>query len=444
MQTTWIDRLKALPEEAKFRVVARLQEDRDRQTYHEWSTWTRERQNWPGSDPDVWLMLAGRGFGKTRAGAEWIRSVALRTHGARIALIGANASDVRNIMVEGASGLMALGDPRWRPTFYPSRGELRWSQTGAVATVYSAEVPDSLRGPEHHAAWGDELAKWARPEETLTNLRMGLRLGKRPKLLLTTTPKPSRLLASLLEDPAVAVTRGSTFENHALPPAFLSAMQRDFAGTRRGRQELDGELLSELEGALWTRGMLESLRVQKAPGLLRRVVVGVDPPAGGNGPDAALCGIVVAGLGPVGRNGEDIAYVLADASLGGQSPEGWARAVALAARDWDADRVIAEVNNGGDMVEAVLKGVASGLPVRSVRASRCKVARAEPVAALYEAGRVRHVGTMPQLEDELCGLLAGGDYAGPGKSPDRADALVWALTELMLGKAERRPQVRAI
>ncbi|MBV7255217.1 DNA-packaging protein [Pacificimonas sp. WHA3] len=437
-------RLKALNVIEALQLVRMLRPEVRDHLLTSWPSWARRGQLWPDEVKTIWLMLAGRGFGKTRAGAEWVRNVAETVFGARIALVGATAADVRSVMIEGASGLMALGDPRFRPTFYPSRGELKWSQTGAVAKVYTAEAPDGLRGPEHHAAWGDEFAKWAQPEETLANLRMGLRLGDEPRLLLTTTPKPSRLLAALVEDPAVVITRGSTFENHALPDGFIAAMQRDYGGTQRGRQELEGELLSEQEGALWTRAMLEALRVRQGSAELRRVVVGVDPPAGGAGPEAAMCGIVVVGLASAGRDGRDRAYVLADMSIGGQSPEGWARQVVLAAERWAADRVIAEVNNGGDMVTAVLRGVAPHLPVRPVRASRGKVARAEPVAALYEAGQVHHVGAMPELEDQMCGLLMGGDYAGPGGSPDRADALVWALTELMLGAKSGVPKVHAL
>lgn len=409
----------------------------------DWRSWARTSQLWPqgesGDAAAIWLMLAGRGFGKTRAGAEWVREIAETVPGARIALVGATIDEVRRVMVEGSSGLQAIGAPAFRPTFYPARRLLKWDATGAVAILYSAEVPDGLRGPEHHAAWGDEFAKWARPEETLANLRMGLRLGAAPKLLLTTTPKPSRLLTKLIEDPAVVVTRGSTFDNRALPAAFTAAMQRDYGGTRRGRQELDGELLSDLEGALWRRDLLERARVTAVPVDLRRTVVGVDPPAGGESADAALCGIVVVGLGM-----DDRGYVLADASVGGVSPEGWARAVADASAAYEADKVIAEVNNGGDMVTSVLRGVARGLPVKAVRASRGKVARAEPVSALYDTDRIRHVGAFPELEDELCGLIAGGRYAGPGASPDRADALVWALTELMLGETARVPGVRTL
>jgi predicted phage terminase large subunit-like protein len=295
---------------------------------------------------------------------------------------------------------------------------------------------NGLRGPQHSHVWGDEIAKWQGGVAVWDNAMMGLRLGAAPRALATTTPRPVPLLRRLLAQGDVAVTRGRTADNlSALPPAFLQAMKRDYAGTRLGRQELDGEMLLDLEGALWTRDLLERCRAPRieapvdgaADGpLLRRVVVGVDPPAGSTG-DA--CGIVVAGIGPDGR-----AHVIDDASVERATPETWARAVARAHHRWGADRIVAEANNGGAMVESVLRAADAGLPVRLVHASRGKVARAEPVATLYEAGRVVHAGLFAQLEDEMCGLLAGGEYAGPGRSPDRADALVWALTDLMLGR----------
>lgn len=407
---------------------------------HFWDYRARGGQDWPTSERDIWLMLAGRGFGKTRAGAEWVRTIAETTVDGRIALVGATLDDVRRVMVEGPSGLLNIGEPEFRPAFYPARKLLKWRATGASAVMFSAEAAEGLRGPEHHAAWGDELAKWPRAEEAFDNLRMGLRLGPNPRLLLTTTPKLSRLLKRLMADPDVAVTRGSTAENPALPASFRRAMQRAYGGTRLGRQELDGELIEDIEGALWTRAMLERCRVGAAPRAeeLRRVVVGVDPPAGGSGAGAALCGIVVAGLGPGG-----VAFVLADMSVAG-GPATWTAQVAKVFARFGADRVVAEVNQGGDMVAALLQAADERLPLRTVRASRGKSARAEPVATLYERGEVRHVGAMPELEDELCGLVLGGGYEGPGRSPDRADALVWALTELKLGGPERRPGVRVL
>lgn len=385
----------------------------------------------------TWLIMAGRGFGKTRAGAEWVRSIAEADEHARIALVGASLGEVRAVMVEGESGLIAVCPPDRRPVFEPSLRRLRWPH-GAEALLYSAAEPESLRGPQHSHGWCDELAKWpashGRAESAWNNLQLGLRLGKTQRVLVTTTPRSVPLLRRLLADDAVAVTRGRTEDNgRNLPAAFIETMRSDYGGSALGRQELDGELLEDIEGALWSRTLLERCRADRLPdGRLTRVVVGVDPPASAMG-DA--CGIVVAA-----HEDDGGAVVLADCSVEKPSPERWARAVAETARIWGADRVVAEANQGGAMVASVLRAADVSLPVKLVHASRGKVARAEPVAALYEAGRVRHAGTFAQLEDELCGLMAGGGYEGGGRSPDRADALVWALTELMLGK-QGRPRV---
>ena len=409
---------------------------------YNWRFWARPSQLSPRRrDWETWLILAGRGFGKTRAGAEYVRGWAQRDPGARIALVGATMADVRDVMVEGPSGLIAIAPPAKRPKLELSRRRLVWPN-GARAFLYSAEEPGQLRGPEHHLAWCDELAKWEHPEAAWMNLRLGLRLGERPRAVVTTTPRPLPLLKALLADPRVAVTRGGTRENAAnLPPAFLDAVERAFAGTRLGRQELEGELVEAVEGALWTPAMLEraeALGAAGAPGL-NRVVVGVDPPAG-VGAAADACGIIVAA-----RGADGLGWVLADRSVTGLSPEGWARAVASAAAEFHADRVVAEVNNGGAMVESVLRAVEPALPVRQVRAAHGKVARAEPVAALYETEKVAHCARFATLNAELEGLMAGGGYAGPGRSPDRADALVWALSELLLGgAAAARPGIRII
>jgi len=386
----------------------------------------RSQQPPPGGWP-VWLVMAGRGFGKTRAGAEWIRSIAERDGAARIALVGASIQDARAVMVEGESGLLSIAPEDNRPVWKPSRRELRW-RSGAVATLFGAADPEMLRGPQHSHGWADEIGKWPNGIAAWDNLAMGMRLGARPRIMATTTPRPVPLVMRLAADPAVMVTRGRTADNAAhLPPAFLAEMARTFEGTRLGRQELEGELLLDVEGALWTRALLEQCRhVGPAPDrdVFTRLVVGVDPPASAGG-DA--CGIVVAGLA---RDGT--AFVLEDASVEGASPERWARRVALAAERWRADRIVAEANNGGDMVAAVLRASGLPLPVRLVHASRGKSARAEPVAALYEAGRARHAGFFAPLEDQLCGMTVRGGYEGPGRSPDRADALVWALTEIAL------------
>ena len=404
--------------------------------YH-WAMWARPEQLPPAGDWHTWLVCAGRGFGKTRAGAEWVRSVALGDPKARIALVGASLAEVRSVMIEGESGILAVSTPEHAPLWEPSLRRLSWGG-GAQAFCYSAGEPESLRGPQHSHAWCDEIAKWDNAGDRATaawdNLLMGLRLGERSRVLATTTPRSVPLVKRLLDEAETAVTRGTTYDNEAnLPARFVRRMRRQFGRTTLGRQELDGELLADIEGALWTRAMLEACRAVEPKGDVTRIVVGVDPPASAKG-DA--CGIVVCGV-----DGEGFGTVLADASIERASPERWARAVARAAEQWNADRVVAEANQGGAMVESVLRAADVSLPVKLVHASRGKVARAEPVAALYEAGRVRHVGLFAKLEDQLCGLAIGGGYEGPGRSPDRADALVWALTELMLGRGGR-PRVR--
>ncbi|MDH7639590.1 DNA-packaging protein [Sphingomonas oryzagri] len=402
----------------------------------DWRFWARPSQLPPPGDWRIWLVMAGRGFGKTRAGAEWVRGIAEADPQARIALVGATTADVRRVMIEGESGLLGIAPAGWRPRWEPSLGRLRWPN-GAEARLFSASEPEALRGPQHSHAWCDEIAKWANGQETWDNLMLGLRLGSLPRVMATTTPRPVPLLRGLIGRDDVVVTGGRTRDNRQhLPPGFIAAVTADYAGTRLGRQELDGELIEEIEGAIWPRALIERCRVREAPEMAR-VVLGVDPPAGaGAGSDA--CGIVVAALG---RDG--IGYVIEDASVQGLAPEGWAAAVVSAARRHGADRVIAEANNGGAMVESVLRAGDAGLPVRLVHASRGKAARAEPVSVLYERGQVRHIGAFPALEDELAGFALDGRYEGPGRSPDRADALVWALTALLL---ERRgqPAVRVV
>lgn len=394
----------------------------------------RPDQQPPAGDWSIWALLAGRGFGKTHAGTEWVLGLAGTLPAKRIALVGASLDAARTVMVEGASGLLARAPASAGLSFEPSRRRLRW-RNGSEAHLFSGGEPDLLRGPQFHHAWGDEVAHWPDGEAALTNLRLGIRLGEAPQLLLTTTPRPHGWLKALLAEPGVVVTRGRTSDNRALPAEFIAAMQRRYAGTLIGRQELDGEIIEDLAGALWTRALLDGCRTKAAAGVTR-VVVGVDPPAGGA---EGVCGIVVAGLGPDGN-----AVVLADASVAGAGPNGWARAVVAAAAAHDADRVIVEINNGGDMVTAVLQSVGATLAIQPVRAAHGKVARAEPVASLYREGRVNHSGAMPLLEDQLCGMLESGVYAGPGRSPDRADALVWAIWALLLGNAPGQPAVRSL
>ena len=429
-----VEQISRMPKDDIKRLIGGLSEADVIKFWESWSIWAKPAQLPPAWHWRVWLLQAGRGFGKTRAGAEWVHHVA-QTPGVRIALVGATEDEVRRVMIEGSSGILACAPIGGQPAWEPSRGILTWAN-GSQAIVYSGANAESLRGPEHDYAWCDELAKWAKDEATWDNLRMGMRRGKRPQIVVTTTPRNRALLKRIIASKTTAVTRGGTKDNANTPQSYKNDMQAEYGGTAIGRQELDGDLIEDVEGALWTRDMIEGCRVSTLSSPLRRVVVAVDPPASAGG-DA--CGIVCVGLGA-----DDVGYVIEDASVSGLSPEGWAGVVADVAARQGADRVVAEANNGGDMVRSVLMAADSGLPVRLVHASRGKCARAEPVAALYGRGRVRHVGALPALEDELCGMITGGGYEGPGRSPDRADALVWAVTELMLGKRVVEPRVRVV
>ncbi len=394
---------------------------------HDWCFWARPNQLPPSGAWRVWLLLAGRGFGKTRSGAEWVRSRVEAGSARRIALVAPTAADVRDVMIEGESGLLAVSPPALQPTYEPSKRRLTWPK-GALATCFSAEEPNRLRGPQHDAAWCDELAAWRNPE-TWDMLMLGLRLGADPRCVVTTTPKPVRLLRQLLGDAGAVVTRGSTYDNRDnLAPAFLAEIVRRYEGTRLGRQEIEAELLDDTPGALWTRDAIERARVAVLPAL-RRVVVAVDP-ATSAGEEADETGIIVAALGQDGQG-----YVLDD--LSGRWPSvGWARRAVAAYHARQADRVVAEVNNGGDLVEATIRMVDAGVAYRAVHAARGKALRAEPVAALYEQGRVHHVGSFPALEDQMCAFAPDFDRRVMGYSPDRLDALVWALTDLMVGPAD--------
>lgn len=381
--------------------------------------WARPDQLPPSSPWQRWLILAGRGWGKTRTGAEWVRDRALRDPGCRVALVARTAADVRDVIVEGESGILAVHAPSERPTWEPSRRRLTWPN-GSMATTYSADVPDQLRGPQHHYAWADELASWERPD-TWDQLIFGLRLGITPQVVVTTTPRPTPIIRALLTAPGTVVTRGRTLDNRAnLAPGVVADLQRRYGGTRLGRQELDGEVLTDTPGALWTWDRIDAARVTVAP-QLRRVVVAIDPAvSAGEGSDET--GIVVCGLGFDGRG-----YVLDDAS-GKYSPDGWARRAVHLAAEHQADRIVAEVNNGGQLVEHTLRTVDRSVAYKAVHASRGKATRAEPVAALYEQGRVSHIGRLDALETQM----TGWDPSTSTKSPDRVDALVWALTELMV------------
>jgi phage terminase large subunit-like protein len=396
--------------------------------------WARPEQLPPPGDWRTWLFMGGRGAGKTRAGAEWIRS---RVMGAdppsRIALIGETYADVRDVMIDGVSGLLAVYPPGERPSWLPSRRRLEW-RNGTIAQVFSADEPDGLRGPQFDLAWADEVAKWRYAERCWDNLQFALRLGVRPRQLVTTTPRPLPLLQQLLNAPDCVVTRAGTAANPYLPAAFLEAMQRKYGGTRLGRQELDGDIITERADALWTREIIEAARRQEAPHL-KRIVIAIDPAATSRR-NADATGIVAAGQGADGRG-----YVLDDATISNARPDQWAaRAVALYHRH-EADALVAEVNQGGDMVAAVIAAVDPQVVVTPVRATRGKVLRAEPIAALYAQGRISHVGCFPALEDELCDF--GVDGLSGGRSPDRLDALVWALTALRL-TTDAAPRLRSL
>jgi phage terminase large subunit-like protein len=366
-----------------------------------------------------YLMRSGRGGGKTRAGAEWVLK-RVRQGYRSIALIGANAADVRDIMIElGESSIMKIARSEERPEYEPSKRRLTFPN-GAVAVAFSDEEPDQLRGPQHDSAWVDELAKYKHPQETWDNLIMGLRLGKNPQVFVTTTPRPIPLIKALLKSPDTIDIRFSTFDNaDNLSPQFLAKVREKYEGTRLGRQELHGEILDDNPGALWTRDLIENLRVNGTPQLVR-VVVGVDP-AVSSGEESSETGIIAAGVAADGHY-----YVLDDVSLQG-SPLDWARAVVRVHHLRKGDRVIGETNNGGDLVEANLRRVDPAIPYKAVHASRGKAIRAEPIAALYEQGKVHHVGGFPELEDQM---VEWGPNDPKQKSPDRMDALVWALTEL--------------
>jgi len=363
------------------------------------------------------MMLTGRGFGKTRALSEWIRTQVETGKCRRIAIVAPTAADARDVMVEGESGVLAVSPPWNRPNYEPSKRRLTW-KSGVMATTYSADEPERLRGPQHDGAVCDELAAWRYPE-AFDMLMFGLRLGSNPQCAIGTTPKPRKLIRDLLEDPRCIVVRGSTYENRVnLAPAFFSSIVRTYEGTTLGQQELHGEVLTDIPGALWNRGII--LRSEE-PETTNRVVVAIDP-AVTSTDQSDETGVIVAG------KAGDRFYVLEDLS-GRYSPETWARVAVEAYHRWKGDRIVGEVNNGGDMIESVIRQVDRNIPYTAVRASRGKAVRAEPIAALYEQGRGFHCGTFSDLEDQMCSWTVEADW-----SPDRMDALVWAATELMLGE----------
>lgn len=410
-------------------VLAGLSDDEKSQMLWDWTVWARPKQLPPDGAWRVWLILAGRGFGKTRTGAEFIRREVNAGKANHIALVGATAADVRDTMIEGESGLLRVFPPDQRPHYEPSKRRVTF-HNGASASAYSADEPDRLRGPNHDLAWADELAAW-RYSDAWDQLMLGLRIGEHPRCVVTTTPRPVEVIRRLMttKDGTVHVTRGSTYENQKnLASAFIDEMRRRYEGTTLGRQELHAEILDDLEGALWQRTMFDQGRVHQHPAL-RRVVVAVDP-ATTSRTNSNETGIVVAGIGPDGKG-----YVLDDKTIRG-TPDEWGRAAVSAYHTYQADRIVAEANQGGDMVRHTLMTVDRNAPIKLVHASRGKRTRAEPVAALYEQGKVHHVGYLSALEDQMCNWVP--DLSD---SPDRLDALVWALTELMIDGARQAPPV---
>jgi phage terminase large subunit-like protein len=418
----------ALTPAERLRRLARLTQDECNRLLYDWRFWARDDQLPPPGDWVTWLILAGRGAGKTRTGAETVRRWTKAY--SPVNLIGATAADVRDVMVLGESGLLACCRPGERPHYLRSGRRLNWPN-GAMSLLFSAEEPDRLRGEQHMKLWCDELAAWRRPE-TYDQALLGLRLGDRPQVVVTTTPRPIKIVKDLVADPNAVVTRGATFDNlDFLASIFIKRIAGRYAGQRLGRQELFADILEEAPGALWTRDLLERGRVagDKAPREYSEIVVAVDPPAI-SGARADECGIIVAGRA---ENGD--IYVLADLTSQGDTPAGWASRVAAAYRRYRANRVVAESNNGGEMVAAVLRQSEANLPVRLVTATRGKFLRAEPVAAAYERGLVHHIGVLAKLEDQLCALTPDFDARAAGYSPDRADALVWAIADLIGGSS---------
>ena len=416
-----------------------LDEEALQQLRHDWPIWARLKQRPPISDWRTWLLLGGRGAGKTRTGAEWLKGVALAdphypgNSGGRIALVGTSFDDMKDVMVEGESGLLAIHAKADRPQWISSRRELIW-KNGTIGKLFSAADPEGLRGNQFGAAWCDEICKWSRLEQTWDMLQFCLRLGHHPRQVVTTTPKPLKLLKRLIEEPTTITVRSTTSENaNNLADGFLDYVENIYAGTRLGRQELDGEIVEQNEHALWKREQIEINRIDEMPEL-NRIVIAVDPPAT-SGSKSAACGIIAAGLMADGR-----CCVIADKTLPQATPDRWAAQAVALYHAFEADVIVAEVNQGGDMVKTVIRTIDPAVPVRAVHASRGKWIRAEPVALLYERGRVLHVGNYADLEDQMCAFTADG--FAEGVSPDRVDALVWAITELALSR-RAQPRVRS-
>lgn len=431
--------LRALPDEEVQELLEKLGPARVEELQHTWAFWARPEQLEPKGNWNIWIALAGRGWGKTRAGAEWVRHRIMKGDGI-VHCVAPTKGDVRRVMVEGDSGLLKVcwaGDKTYRgatlgyPTWSPTNNTLTW-ENGAKAVFFSAEDPERLRGPQAYSAWCDELCAWRNAQETWDMMQFGLRLGRHPKVFVTTTPKTTKLLRSIVADETTVISKGSTYDNAAnLAGTFLDAIKKTYEGTRLGRQELYAEILDEASGALWNRQLLAKCEVERdqVPHL-NRIVVSIDPAVTANA-ESDMTGVIVAGIDVNG-----IVYVLED-HTDRYSPKEWASKAVQLYRDHMADRVVAERNQGGDMVRHTLHTEDETLPVRLVHASKGKMARAEPVSALYEQGKVKHVRGLNDLEDQMVQWEPLGSIG----SPDRLDALVWAVTDLSLN-GYARPTLR--
>jgi phage terminase large subunit-like protein len=421
--------LASLSEAERNRIINSLSKEEAQCLLYDWEFWARPDQLPPAGNWFCWLLRSGRGAGKTRTGAEWVISRARQKAHPPIALVGQTKADVRDTMIElGESSILKVSPPWFTPIYEPSKRRLTWPN-GVVAIAYSGDEPDQLRGPQHGAAWIDELAKMRYPQATWDNMELGLRLGDNPQVVVTTTPRPIPIIKQLITDPDTIDRVASTYANIAnLSPSYIKRVIRKYEGTHLGRQELHGQLMDDDPRALWSRELLERTRVTRPPDL-HRIVVAVDPPAG-----SGQAGIVVAGIATV--SGETHGYTLEDASTPeGVKPAVWGSAAVAAYHKWGADMIVGEVNNGGDMIEDVIRNVPDGRNVayKTVRATRGKYTRAEPVSNLFEQDRAHHVGQFADLEDQLCTWIPGQD------SPDRLDAEVWVYTELMLDEVEDPP-----
>lgn len=415
--------LASAPADQTSKILASMTPEQLRRLEYDWDFWGRKNQWEPVSPYRYWVLCAGRGYGKTRTGAETVKSWAkTKAHGGVYALVGPTIADVRDTMIEGESGILGVSPPWFRPEYYPSKKRLVWPN-GTIAYCYSAEKPARLRGPNIGAAWCDELCAWKYMEETWKQLRLTMRKGfARPRTIITTTPRPVELFLKILKDKAAIVTTGSTFENAAnLAPGFLEELKQDFVGTRLGRQELYAEILSDVQGALWTHKLIDDTRWKNVRlDELVRVVVAIDPAVSAK-MISDETGIIVAG-----RTASGHGVILQDLSVRGVMPSDWMQRAINAYHKWKADCLVAEVNNGGELIRELASNIDRTVKYEAVHASRGKITRAEPVATLYERGLVHHVGIFKQLEDQM---LTYSPVTGM-RSPDRMDALVWALASL--------------